>query len=109
MQNIQKVIKNNEYIVEIIDNGMEFEGVAKIGDMVVFVPGTLASEKVKIQIIKVTSSYAIGKVLEVLDKDISRVEPPCASYKRCGGCSGLHMEYEKTLNIKYKTLFRHTL
>lgn len=104
MQNIQKVIKNNEYIVEIIDNGMEFEGVAKIGDMVVFVPGTIASEKVKIQIIKVTSSYAIGKVLEVLDKDINRVEPPCASYKRCGGCSALHMEYEKTLNIKYKNV-----
>lgn len=104
MKSIQKVIKNKEYIVKIIDNGMEFEGIAKIGEMVVFVPGTIAGEMVKIQIIKVTSSYAIGKVLEIINKDCNRIKPPCDSYKRCGGCSALHMEYEKTLDIKYNNV-----
>ena len=104
MQNIQKVIKNQEYIVKIIDNGMDFEGIAKIGDMVVFVPGTIAGEEVKIQIIKVNASYAIGKVLEIIKQDPERVQPLCKIYKRCGGCSGLHVSYDKTLDIKYNNV-----
>ena len=104
MQNIQKVIKNQEYIVKIIDNGMDFEGIAKIGDVVVFVPGTIAGEEVKIQIIKVNASYAIGKVLEIIKQDPERVQPLCKIYKRCGGCSGLHVSYDKTLDIKYNNV-----
>ena len=40
--------KNEEYIVEIVDNGFQGEGIAKIDGMAVFIPGTIKGEKVKI-------------------------------------------------------------
>ena len=39
------VEKNKEYIVEIIDNGFEGEGIAKINDFTVFVPTAIKGEK----------------------------------------------------------------
>ena len=61
-----EIKKNQEYIVEIIDNGYEGEGIAKIDGFTVFIPGTIKGEKVKILIVKVLSSHAFGKILEIL-------------------------------------------
>ena len=58
--------KNEEYIVEIIDNGTQGEGIAKIDNMTIFVPNTLKSEKVRIKILKVNSSYCFAKALEII-------------------------------------------
>ena len=33
--------KNQEYIVDIIDNGFEGEGIAKIDNFTIFIPGTI--------------------------------------------------------------------
>ena len=52
------VEKNKEYIVDIIDNGFEGEGIAKIDNFTVFVDGALKGEKIKILIVKVLSSHA---------------------------------------------------
>ena len=43
--------KNEEYIVEIIDNGFEGEGIAKIDGMAVFIPDAIKGEKIKIKIL----------------------------------------------------------
>ena len=40
--------KNEEYIVEIVDNGFKGEGIAKIGDIVVFIPNAIKGENIKI-------------------------------------------------------------
>ena len=45
------VEKNKEYIVDIIDNGFEGEGIAKINNFTIFVSGTIKGEKVKILIV----------------------------------------------------------
>ena len=66
--------KNKEYIVEISDNGFEGEGIAKINDFTIFIPGAIKGEKVKILIVKVLSSYAFGKILEILEKSENRIE-----------------------------------
>ena len=47
MKNIP-VQKNKEYIVNIIDNGFEGEGIAKIEDYTIFIPGAIKGEKIKI-------------------------------------------------------------
>ena len=95
--NIQK---NQEYIVEIIDNGFEGEGIAKIDNFTIFIPGTIKGEKVKILIVKVLSSHAFGKIVEILEKSDVRQEVDCTTYKRCGGCNMRHIKYEDTLKIK---------
>lgn len=92
--------KNQEYIVEIIDNGYEGEGIAKIDGFTIFIPNAIKGEKVKILIVKVLSSHAFGKVLEIIETSNSRVDSDCTTYKRCGGCSLRHIKYEETLKMK---------
>ena len=94
------VKKNQEYIVDIIDNGFEGEGIAKINDFTIFIPNSLKGEKVKILILKVLSSYAFGKVIEIIKKSENRVESDCSTYKRCGGCNLRHIKYSETLKLK---------
>lgn len=94
------VEKNKEYVVEIIDNGFEGEGIAKIDGYTIFVPNAIKGEKVKILIVKVLSSHAFGKIIEVIEASKYRVESDCSTYKRCGGCNLRHIKYEKTLEMK---------
>ena len=99
--NIQK---NQEYIVEIIDNGYEGEGIAKIDNFTIFIPGAIKGEKVKILIVKVLSSHAFGKVIEIINKSEFRQDSDCLTYKRCGGCNLRHIKYEQTLKIKQNSV-----
>ena len=94
------VEKNKEYIVEIIDNGYEGEGIAKIDGFTIFIPNCIKGEKVKILIVKVLKSHAFGKIIEILKKSPNRVETDCTTYKRCGGCDLRHIKYEETLKMK---------
>jgi len=94
------VKKNMEYIVEIIDNGFEGEGIAKIDNFTIFIDGAIKGEKCKIVIVKVNSSHAFGKLIEIIEQSKYRCTPDCDTYKRCGGCNLRHVEYEETLNIK---------
>ena len=94
------VEKNKEYIVDVIDNGYEGEGIAKIDGFTIFIPNAIKGEKIKILIVKVLSSHAFGKIIEILKKSEHRVEEDCKTYKRCGGCNLRHIDYEETLNMK---------
>lgn len=94
------VEKNKEYVVEIIDNGYEGEGITKIDDFTVFIPGVIRGETCKVLIVKVNKSFAYGKVLEIISKAESRKKVDCTTYKRCGGCDLRHIDYEYTLKMK---------
>ena len=74
------VKKNNEYEVEIIDNGYEGEGIAKINDFTIFIPGAIEGERCKILIVKVNKTFAFGKLIEVTQKSNNRVQADCSTY-----------------------------
>ena len=99
MNNIP-VEKNKEYEVEIIDNGYEGEGIAKIDDFTIFINGAIKGEICKILIVKINKSFAFGKLIEVLKPSKNRTIPDCSTYKRCGGCNLRHIKYEETLRLK---------
>lgn len=94
------VEKNKEYEVEIIDNGYEGEGIAKIEDFTIFIQGAIKGEICKVLIVKVNKSFAFGKLIEVLKESENRVKVDCNTYKRCGGCGLRHIKYEETLRLK---------
>lgn len=96
--------KNEEYVVDVIDYGMEGEGIAKINDFTIFIPNAMKGEKIKIVIVKVLSSYGYGKILEIIEKSKYRVEEDCDTYKRCGGCDLRHIDYDEILNIKQQVV-----
>ena len=66
----------------------------------IFINGAIKGEKVKILIVKVLSSHAFGKIVEILEKSDVRQEVDCTTYKRCGGCNMRHIKYEDTLKMK---------
>ncbi len=95
-----QVEKNKEYIVDIIDNGFQGEGIAKIDGFTIFIPNAIKGEKIKILIVKVLASHAFGKIIEIIKQSDHREESDCTTYKRCGGCSLRHIKYNETLKIK---------
>ena len=96
------VEKNKEYIFDIISQGYEGEGIAKIDNKYpIFIEGALKGEKVKVRIVKVNKNFAYGKLMEVLEASEERVNPLCAIYKRCGGCKLQHASYKAQLDFKW--------
>ncbi len=92
--------KNDELDVEIIDYGVDGEGIAKINGYTIFVMGALKNEKVKVHITKVQKDYAFAKIVEIITPSDKRKQANCETYKRCGGCNLRHIDYEETLKIK---------
>lgn len=98
------VEKNKEYIVKIIDNGFEGEGIAKIDGYTIFVQGAIKGEEVRILILKTLASHAFAKITQIISQAEFRKNEDCRSFKRCGGCALRHMNYDYTLDIKKNTV-----
>lgn len=94
------VNKNEKYVVDIIDYGIDGEGIAKIEGFTVFVQNAMRGEKCEILILKVLKTHAFAKIVNIIEKSKYRVEPDCKTYKTCGGCSLRHIDYRETLVIK---------
>ena len=94
------VNKNEKYVVDIIDYGIDGEGIAKIDGFTIFVQNAMKGEKCEILILKVLKTHAFAKIVNIIEKSKYRVEPDCKTYKTCGGCSLRHIDYRETLVIK---------
>jgi 23S rRNA (uracil1939-C5)-methyltransferase len=92
--------KNQVLDLTVASYGAEAEGLCRHEGMVVFVPGGLAGEEIRAQVLKVQKNHAYGKLLEVITSSPARTEPPCPYYDSCGGCSCQHMEYAEELRFK---------
>ena len=95
-------MKKNECFPMTADRlGADLEGICIHEGMPVFVPGLLPGESADIKIVKAEKRYAFGR-MESRPDPVSpdRRDPGCASYPRCGGCTGRHMSYEATLAAK---------
>lgn len=93
--------KNKEYILDIIAQGYEGEGIAKVDSYPIFIQGALIGEKVKVLVVKANKNFAFGKLLEIIEPSKEREVPKCEHYKRCGGCSIQHMNYKNQLDFKF--------
>ena len=100
MNKVIPIEKNGEYIVDVTGLGFEGEGVAKIESFPIFIQGALVGEKVKVKIVKVSKSFAFGKLIDIIEVSEHRREPVCSIYKRCGGCGLQHLSYEGQLDFK---------
>lgn len=92
--------KNQVFETQIIDNGYQGEGIAKIDNFPIFVPGGIKGEEVEIKILKVLSNYAYGKITRIIKPSEHRREADCKEFPKCGGCNLRHMDYNYTLALK---------
>ena len=93
--------KNKEYIVDIVDIGQGGVGIGKYEGFTVFVDGGLVQDKIKVKITKSKKNYAVGDIVEIIEKSPFRVERKCSeSLRQCGGCQIQELDYQKQLDIK---------
>ena len=94
------VQQGEKYEITIKTLGASGEGVGRVADFTVFVPGALPGERVLVRIDEVKKTYARGKLVEILEKSPQRISPACPIYDFCGGCQLQHLSYEGQLHWK---------
>ena len=68
---------------------------------VVFVKGAVTGDVVEAKIIKVTASYAVARLLRVIEPSPHRIDSdPCDAPLACGGCVYRKITYEHELAVK---------
>lgn len=97
---------NQTIELNIVDLGMEGEGIAKLEGYTFFVPYALPGEVVKAKITHLKKGKNIGfaDLKEIVEPSPNRVKPPCNRFTRCGGCTMMHLSYEKQLEFKKKNV-----
>lgn len=76
------------------------QGLCRHEGKVIFVPFTIKGEKITAKIISSKKNFSNGICLHLIDKDPSRITPPCCHFGVCGGCQWQHMTYDKQLETK---------
>src|SRR5438270_11577890 len=62
------------------------DSVARARGYVLFVPGGVPGERVRVRVTETGKRYGRGEIAEVLDASPERVEPFCRHFLACGGC-----------------------
>lgn len=73
----------------------------------VFVPLSAPGDRVRARVERVHASHARARLVEVLHPGPERVEPPCALYGQCGGCSWMHLSERGQLD-GYEAIVRES-
>jgi 23S rRNA (uracil1939-C5)-methyltransferase len=88
--------------VKIIDIGSEGNAIARVDDMVVFVPMVVPGDVVDIQVKRKRKKFAEGSVIRFREYSPDRIKPACSHFGVCGGCKWQHLPYNLQLFYKGK-------
>lgn len=88
--------------VRITDIGSEGNAVARVDNLVVFVPMLIPGDVVDIRIKKKRKKYIEGSVVRFHEYSPDRINPPCNHFGICGGCKWQHLPYDLQLFHKEK-------
>jgi 23S rRNA (uracil1939-C5)-methyltransferase len=90
--------------VDITDLSHDGRGVARVDGKTVFVTGGLPGERVRIHRIQRHRNYDEAKIEEILVRSPERVEPRCAHFGTCSGCSLQHLPPAAQIKAKQHVL-----
>ena len=88
--------------ITIEDIGAEGKAIARVDDMVVFVPGVVPGDVVNLQVTRKRKNYREARVTAFIRYSDLRVQPVCAHFGTCGGCKWQHLPYREQLRYKEK-------
>ncbi len=88
--------------IEITDVAAEGKAIAKVDNMVVFVPYVVPGDVVDLQIRRKKHSYAEAEAVRFHKYSPKRTEPFCKHFGVCGGCKWQCLPYEEQLYYKQK-------
>lgn len=88
--------------VEIKDVAAEGNAIARVDEMVVFVPFGAPGDIADVKIDRKKRSYAEGHIERMVSPSPLRVEPRCSHFGLCGGCRWQHLPYSFQLECKQR-------
>lgn len=91
--------------VTITDVAAEGKSMARVNDLVVFVPFTVPGDIVDLQIKKKKHNYCEAEVARFVEYSQLRAKPMCEHFGVCGGCKWQNLPYEEQLRFKQKQVF----
>ena len=91
--------------VTITDVAAEGKALARVNDMVVFVPFVVPGDVVDLKIRKKKHSYCEAEVVRFVKYSETRAEPVCQHFGVCGGCKWQNLPYEEQLRAKQQQVF----
>ncbi len=78
----------------------EGKALARVDDMVVFVPFVIPGDVVDLQVTRKKHSYAEAEVVRMVSPSPDRVAPSCPHFGVCGGCKWQMLPYDLQLQAK---------
>lgn len=91
--------------IQITDCAAEGKSLARVNDMVVFVPFCVPGDIVDLQVRKKRHSYMEAEVIRFVEKSTVREEPFCEHFGVCGGCKWQNLPYDKQLEMKQRQVY----
>lgn len=88
--------------IEITDVAAEGNAIARVDNMVVFVPYGAPGDVADIKIDRKKHSYAEGHIDRLVTPSDIRVEPRCEHFGTCGGCRWQHLPYQFQIEAKQR-------
>lgn len=88
--------------ITIEDVAAEGNSIARVDQMVVFIPYGAPGDIVDVKIDKKKKSYAEGHITKMHTPGEVRIEPRCEHFTLCGGCRWQHLPYSFQLKCKQK-------
>src|SRR5512144_3215863 len=78
------------------------EGVGRAEGYVVFVPGGVPGDRLRVRLEQARSRFGRGRIEGIEEPSPHRADAPCPYFGRCGGCRLQHVSYPAQLAFKSK-------
>lgn len=91
--------------VLITDVAAEGKALARVNDMVVFVPYVVPGDVVDIQLTKKKKSYGEGRAIRFKEYSKVREVPFCQHFGVCGGCKWQNLPYSEQIRYKQQQVW----
>lgn len=91
--------------VVITDYAAEGKSLARVDDMVVFVPFAVPGDVVDLQVRRKKHSYCEAEIIRIVKPSDVRIEPRCSHFGVCGGCKWQNVPYAEQLKMKQRQVY----
>ena len=91
--------------IEITDFAAEGKSLARVNDMVVFVPWAVPGDVVDLQVRRKKHSFMEADVIRYHKYSNVRTQPFCQHFGVCGGCKWQQLPYAEQLNMKQQQVY----
>ncbi|MDO4161049.1 MAG: 23S rRNA (uracil(1939)-C(5))-methyltransferase RlmD [Prevotellaceae bacterium] len=88
--------------ITITDYAAEGKALARVNEMVVFVPFCVPGDVVDLQVKRKKHSYCEAEAIRFIKYSERRTQPLCSHFGICGGCKWQNIPYEEQLAMKQK-------